>query len=145
MSVQRLSTVGCPEEVHWWLKHKRPVSLVLPIKKPSDFGAAWMLWWVKLQPAWREGKSLVKTVPANADWEPVFQGGSNGFLLAIVALSWWVSMIDPDDQYSLLLEAINDVSWVLSELVPMLPTASLETSKKHSLEVPNEEKPKTKK
>lgn len=104
-----------------------------------------MLWWVKLQPAWREGKALVKSVPANADWEPVFRGGSNGLLLTIVALSWWVSVIDPDDQYSLLLEAINDVSWVLSELVSMLPTASLETSKKHSLEVPNQEEPKTKK
>jgi len=55
--------------------------------KSSEFGAIWMLWWVKMQPTWCEGESLVRTLPTGADWEPILCSGSNGLFLMIMALS----------------------------------------------------------
>jgi hypothetical protein len=69
--VQRLPTTSRPEEVHWWIKHKRLQGVLPPIKNFSEFGATWMLWWVKMQPAWHEGETLVKTLSVDAGWEPI--------------------------------------------------------------------------
>jgi hypothetical protein len=144
-SVQRLPTAARPEEVHWWIKRKKLINLLPNIAKPSEFGVAWMAWWVNMQPAWRGQESLVKTSPADGDWEPILRGGSNGLSMVVAALSWWVSAIGPDNQHGLeLLAAIEDVSWVLSELVALLSAASMETGKKHSLEDAGQEKPKSK-
>ncbi|KAH9955191.1 hypothetical protein BGW80DRAFT_1566314 [Lactifluus volemus] len=131
----RLPTASRPEEVHWWIKRKRVVSLLPSIEKPSEFGAMWMLWWVKMQPTWRGGESLVKTLPTEANWEPILRGGSNGLSMVVMALSWWVHAMGLNGQQDLeLLVAINDVKWALSELVVMLSTASTNTRKKHSRE-----------
>jgi hypothetical protein len=111
------------------------VSLLPSIEKPSEFGAMWMLWWVKMQPTWRGGESLVKTLPTEANWEPILRGGSNGLSMVVMALSWWVHAMGLNGQQDLeLLVAINDVKWALSELVVMLSTASTNTRKKHSRE-----------
>jgi hypothetical protein len=133
--LQRLPTTSRPEEVQWWIKRKRAVSLLPPVKKPSEFGAMWMLWWVKMQPTWRGGESLVKTLPIDADWEPILRGGSNGLSMVLVALSWWVHAMGLNGEQDLKLSmAIEDVKWVLSELVAMLSTVSMNTGKKHSRE-----------
>ncbi|KAF8494880.1 hypothetical protein F5888DRAFT_1616523 [Russula emetica] len=91
-----------------------------------------MLWWVKMQPTWRGGESLVKTLPADEDWEPILGGGANGLSMVIMALSWWVHAIGWNGQQDLKLSmAINNVKWVLSELVAKLSTASMNAGKKH--------------
>lgn len=76
-----------------------------------------------MQPAWREGDSLVKSAPVDVDWVPLMRGGSNGLSLVVVALSWWICAVGVPD--SDLLLAIGDVRWVISELVAALqPTAA---------------------
>ncbi|KIL53788.1 hypothetical protein M378DRAFT_93542 [Amanita muscaria Koide BX008] len=144
-SVQRLPTASRPEEVQWWIKRKRLISHLPPVEKPSEFGATWKLWWVKMPPAWREGELLVKTLPTDVDWEPILRGGSNGLSIVVMALSWWVHAMGSTNQHDLELSAaINDVTWVLSKLVVMLLPASVEAGKKHSRDVIPEEEPKSK-
>ena len=93
-----------------------------------------------MQPAWRNGDAMVKVAPADADWEPILRGGPNGLAVVVTALSWWVLAIEPDDQNPLeLLEAIGDVSWVLSELLGVLLS-----TKKHSLEEASAKEPESK-
>jgi len=128
-----LPTTSRPEEVQWWIKCKRIISLLPQIEKPSEFGAIWMLWWVKMQPTWRGGESLNKTLPTDANWEPILRGGSNGLSMVVMALSWWIQAIGSiQQQDEKLSTAIHDVTWVLSKLVSMLSSASMDTKKKHS-------------
>jgi hypothetical protein len=139
-----LPTTSRPEEVQWWIKRKRLVSLLPPVEKPSEFGAMWMLWWVRMQPTWRGGESLVKTLPIDADWEPILRGGSNGLSMVVMALSWWVHATGQNGQQDLELSvAIDDVKWVLSELAAMLSTVSMDTGK-HPREETTQEEPSSK-
>lgn len=81
-----------------------------------------MQWWVMMQPSWREGESLVKTLPEDADWGIVNRGGSNGLSVVIMGLSWWVAAINGGDGLDAkLLTAISDVTWVLSQLIAVNP------------------------
>jgi hypothetical protein len=84
-----------------------------------------------MQPVWREGESMVRTIPADTDWEPILRGGSNGLVLVITALSWWVCATKGHN--SDLLQAIDDLTWVLSKLIAML-SATTDTGTKRPLE-----------
>jgi hypothetical protein len=120
------------------------LSILLHIENPSEFGAMLMLWWVKMQPTWCEGESLVRTLPTDANWEPILRGGSNGLSMVVMALSWWVHATGSNGQQDLKLSAaINDVKWVLSELV-MLLTSSTDTGNKHSRGESTQEEPVSK-
>jgi hypothetical protein len=142
-----LYTDARPEEVQFWIRRKKLMTgKALPvIDNPLEFGVAWMAWWVNMQPPWRKRESLVKTLPADGDWEPIIRGGSNGLSLVVAALSWWISAVQPNDQHGLdLSAAIEDVSWVFSELVALLSAPSMETGKKRSLEDGSKDEPKSK-
>ena len=132
--LQRLPTTSRPEEVQWWIKRKKIPGSLPHIKKPSEFGAVWTSWWVKMQPAWCGGEFLVRTLPTDADWEPILRGGSNGLSMVVMALSWWVHATESNGQDSELLVAIDDVKWVFSKLVATLltsmTTASMDNGKK---------------
>ena len=72
-------------------------------------------------------------------------GGSNGLFVVVVALSWWVFAMGPDNKHPLELSvAINDVLWVLSELTAVLST-KVETGKKCALEEANQQEENIKK
>ena len=80
-----------------------------------------------MQPTWRGGELLVKIMPTDANWEPIFYGGTNGLFMAIIALSWWIHTMELNGQKDLkFLVAIDDVKWVLSKL-----SAELTAKKKH--------------
>ena len=138
---QRLPTIDHPEEIHWWIKRKKPVSLPPCVDKPSEFGLTWKNWWTAMQPEWRKGDPLVKTAPADMDWALLMCGGSNGLALVVMSLSWWVGAVDaPDVDLSV---AIDDVNWVLSELVATLSLTTVETGSKRPCEAsPDEPHPK---
>ena len=94
-----------------------------------------MLWWVKMQPTWRGGKSLIKTSPPDQDWEPLIHGGPNGIFVVVLALCWWIQLIDAHNYPSELSVVVNDAKWVLSELIGVL-SAEGQMGKKHALEEP---------
>ena len=98
-----------------------------------------------MQPTWRGGESLDKTLPTDANWEPILRGGSNGLSMVVLALSLWIQAIGSVEQQDLKLStAIHDVTWVLSKLVSKLSSASMDTEKKHSREETTQEEPVSK-
>ena len=130
-----------PKEVHWWIKRNKSIEKFPLIENPSEYGATWKRWWIAIQPEWREGESFVKTVPADADWTNLRCGGSNGLALVVMALSWWVGATGTPD--SDLTAAIDDVKWVVSELVMTLSsTAAATGSKRPSDSSPDEPRSK---
>jgi hypothetical protein len=102
-----------------------------------------MQWWVKMQPSWRGGESLVKTLPEDADWEPVNRGGSNGLSVVIMALSWWVAATKNggDGSDGKLHTAISDMTWVLSQLIAAV---NPETGTKRGREPSTADEPESK-
>ena len=125
------------------MKRKRLSALCPAIDKPSEFGAAWLQWWVKMQPSWREGESLIRNLPDDADWGMISHAGSNGPALVLMTLSWWIACTKEDEQLSVELStAIGEVQWVLSQLVKAFGGATSESrvsSCKRSRESHNEE------
>ena len=96
-----------------------------------------------MQPAWREGDSLVKSAPVDMDWVPLMHGGSNGLSLVVVALSWWICAVGVPDSDFLL--AIGDVRWVISELVAALQPMPAKTGVKCPAEPSPDERPRRRK
>jgi hypothetical protein len=54
----------------------------------------------------------------NGDWLSIRKGGSNGFFIIILTLSWWLNagagVVDADPEFA---RALEDVSWVLDHLI----------------------------
>jgi hypothetical protein len=100
------------------MKCKRLPELCPNIERPSEFAARWKQWWVKMQPSWCAGESLIRILPVDTDWEPILCAGPNGLSLVILILSWWIhgvkdrEVVDRD-----LCNAIDDVNWVIMELL----------------------------
>src|SRR5882757_275973 len=119
------------------MKRKRLPEVCPAIEAPSEFGAMWKQWWARMQPSWRGCESLVRVVPADADWEPILRRGSNGLFLVIMALSWWINSTKGDLDMELR-GAIEDVKWVFSELVAATSAANSETGQKRDREFEEE-------
>ena len=74
------------------------------------------------------------------DWDPIQQGGSNGFALVVMASSQWVDATKAGDgSNNELHTAIGDVTWVLSKLIAPL---NVEIGNKHPYEAITENEPK---
>ncbi|KAF8502335.1 hypothetical protein F5888DRAFT_1800820 [Russula emetica] len=86
-------------------------------------------WWAKMQPSWRECESLIRALPADADWELIVRGGPNGLALVVMALFWWIHATKDDEELDVeILNAIEDVNWVFIEL-RVVPAANSDRSK----------------
>lgn len=113
------------------MKRRRLLELYPTIEKLSEFAATWKQWWVKMQPSWRGGESLIKILPTDADWEPVLRGGPNGLALVVLALSWWIHAANDDKILNVeLRSAIDDVNWVLLELIDVVSKSHSDTGKR---------------
>jgi hypothetical protein len=107
------------------MKRKRNLELCPDIERPSKFMAMWRLWWTRIQPSWCGCDSLLRNLPVNAGWEPIFRCGPNGLALVIMALSWWIHSVKDNEEFSVdLRDAIDDVSWVVLGLIDAAVEAS---------------------
>jgi hypothetical protein len=116
-----------PEAIDPWLRsHKRNAT---PPLDATTFGLGLVQWWAELQSTWRISDGTNRTdpltlirgpKPANEKWSTLRKGGSSGFYLIIVALSWWASVLDGVPS-PLLLGLLDDVEWVLSAMVATMP------------------------
>jgi hypothetical protein len=107
------------------MKRKRNLELCPDIERPSEFAAMWQLWWTRIQPSWCGCDSLLRNLPVNAGWEPIFRCGPNSLALVIMALSWWIHSVKDNEEFSVdLRDAIDDVSWVVLGLIDAAVEAS---------------------
>lgn len=119
-------------------RHKQPA--LIPKVKPAEFGAEWLRWWKATQPVWRRD-SLSQDVPSNEDWKTLKCGGSNGLVLVIMAISWWLSSFSSTSPTDAFWSSVTDVTWVLSQVIEMLSSAGQKRSGEQHVD---EDQPKAK-
>jgi hypothetical protein len=98
-----------------WLKNGRKY-IFTPEINVVKYKASWQNWWQGLQPEWRllDDGTLLQEVPDTGEqWETLRRGGSNGFFMIVLALSWWVEAMGGKADSTGLSEAIDDVAWVV--------------------------------
>ncbi|KAJ7738535.1 hypothetical protein DFH07DRAFT_715199, partial [Mycena maculata] len=82
--------------------------------------AQWWMWWRSIQPAERAllGPGMLST-PNDAEWGGLTRlHGKNGLLHVMGTLLWWGDVVALDEEYrNEWVGAVEDVSWVLGELV----------------------------
>jgi hypothetical protein len=80
----------------------------------AEFERGWLSWWNALQPAGRRNGVLVPfgIYDVEADWSELRKSGPNGFVMAIIALTWWGISGASETWF----KAVTDVSRVLEVL-----------------------------
>jgi hypothetical protein len=48
------------------------------------------------------------------------KGGLNGYLLVLLSLSWWLAVADTDSKRNICISTLDDVEWVLQQMVNIL-------------------------
>lgn len=79
---------------------------------------------MQLQPEWRRksrggkpGWPLKRTpLPANEPWEALLRCGDEGFVLILLALAWWASLVSSPKDLKAWIWVVDDVDWVLHHL-----------------------------
>ncbi|KAJ7015760.1 hypothetical protein C8F04DRAFT_985006, partial [Mycena alexandri] len=82
------------------------------------FAAQWWVWWVSINPAWRErvGDRLAKA--GEGDWKSVAQTGPNGMLNVLICLRWWYDTLKNDaSEIVKWKEAVDDVEWAMKGIL----------------------------
>jgi len=60
-------------------------------------------------------RSFSKAVPTDETWSNLGKGGSAGLYIVTMALSWWVRVVQGNDDLALW-AVVDDVCWVLGQL-----------------------------
>ncbi|KAF7357239.1 hypothetical protein MSAN_01318900 [Mycena sanguinolenta] len=126
-----------PRQVNAWLTMGRKWRL--PPSLGTDLGTrdtaeswvcSWWKWWTSLQPKERLASDVDLSRPELADWSEMAQlHGKNGLLLVMATLMWWGEVSQDDlTARSRWLEAVDDVTWVLQQVLASGDIASHNTS-----------------
>ena len=125
--MQKLSTDSRPREVAYWIKRHiqkkhEPVIVTL-----TDYASRFVAWWKAIQPTWRvqSDGSYNRECPTEETWAGLGKGGSSGLYIVIVALSWWIRIVDPGDIESPVWMIVDDITWVLQQIQMKGATASM--------------------
>lgn len=106
-----------------WFKYGRRFEKrhIPHIGSVSDFEEKWLAWWAAIQPKWRDVGNwpFTREDARGCDWGDLPDGGKDGLFLVIVSLGWWVIARNPSED-SEVDEAIEDVTWVINNLVSLL-------------------------
>ncbi len=133
----KLPAAHRPQILRTWLRTKpQPAVDLVAIQHADvpDFADEMRTWWKSLMPAWRvpvianSDWPLTRNEPGDAgvakSWSAVRKAGVNGIFLVVLCLFWWRSAIKSATERDAYTSALEDVAWVLRELVKdMLPFA----------------------
>lgn len=84
----------------------------------ADYSSRFVAWWNLLQPSWRilpDGK-YSRECEEDESWTLLAKGGSAGIYTVVVALSWWIRLLDPQDTDSQGWLIVEDFAWVLQQI-----------------------------
>jgi hypothetical protein len=116
-----------PEEISLWFKWgRRLAGKGIPvINLVEEYQEKWIEWWSAAQPQWRntEDWPFNREDVTGKDWGRLLDGGKDGMYLVIVSLAWWICAEESEDE-SALEEAIDDVTWVIKNLVSSLTVSA---------------------
>lgn len=127
-----LGCVSRPPEVAMWKKEHRIIHKV-PSVKVGEYALLWIDWYISLNESWRtQGRGtlpLPRDVPKDATWKSLRKGGPNGIFILILSLYWWFCAVKHDEEArKVYLTAVEDVEWVLGQLVALGPPPSASQS-----------------
>jgi hypothetical protein len=100
-----------PPEIAVWMKNRRLWKDVELIDEVG-FKRQWWAWWISLQPDSRifDNKNNASPPTIDMDWAKLEKHGRNGFLLIMLALTWWGKASGRSDGW---LKAVGDVTLAL--------------------------------
>jgi hypothetical protein len=110
--------------VAMWLKNGHKY-IFTPVINVVKYKASWQNWWQGLQPEWHllDDGTLLQEVPdIGEQWEKLRRGGSNGFFMIVLALSWWAEAMGGKLDNAGLREAVDDITWVVGCMADMPAT-----------------------
>lgn len=68
---------------------------------------------------------MSRRVPDGERWTAVYKGHKNGILILLLTLLWWKkSTVEGSSERADFLSAVEDVAWVVGQLVNLSPTSS---------------------
>lgn len=140
----RLPLKGCPPLVDVWMNNAK--ELKQTVHDTVAFAERWREWWIKCQPSERtqEQWPFPREPRPGLDWGKLLNGGRRGIFLFVISLSWWATSLDSSISLPELIEAIDDLNWVLCQLATgLLPRPSLAPPSTHT-DVANTSLPKRK-
>ncbi|KAI0056695.1 hypothetical protein BV25DRAFT_1813579, partial [Artomyces pyxidatus] len=109
---------GRPKAMAFWLKRGRNYEKPPVIDDFSAYIDEFCAWWTELQPAWRGTEwPLARTTPTGEEWEKTKCGGANGFVIALIMLSWGAGGKLDEGEMRQMASMIEDVRWVLEAMV----------------------------
>ncbi|KAF8871976.1 hypothetical protein BD779DRAFT_1453349 [Infundibulicybe gibba] len=89
----------------------------------DDFGAAFVKWWHRMQPPFRQGDGLLPVATylptensAGDVWERLRKGGPNGLVAVVTMLGWWGRKGSLDPGW---IAATTDIRRTLEEMMPV--------------------------
>jgi len=106
-----------------------------------------------MQPDCRQEKGKApwppsKVLPPMNEWKRLTRAGPNGFFLIVLTLAWWADTIAKTlaPYYAEFKIAVDDVLWVLSEIIrePPVHQLSVKRARPESANKENDEKPRPK-
>lgn len=124
MKTKSLTSKMRPPQVYAWTQRKHQYET--PPETPPTFGAAVKLWWAHLQPEWRKDgpdKPLLRSEEPEEEWPELMKAGKNGFVLIVLALCWWLKQAVYLDDRADCFSVLEDVAWVLRQMVDKLQLA----------------------
>ena len=89
------------------------------IESVERFEEYWVEWWRTIQPWWQDTESWPFAQEDGGDWGDLLNGGKDGLFLVVLSLGWWIDIQDPSEE-SKVDDAVEDVTWVIDNLVAFL-------------------------
>ena len=112
----KLKSHGRPAAIGQWIKRAR-ASTYMPAIDVKKFQADFWIWWADLQPDWRIVEDGLVEMHNGGSFAALDVPGPNGWPSIVVALYFWgVALGDKRPSCSSWAVAVNDASWVLTQI-----------------------------
>ncbi|KAJ3982310.1 hypothetical protein F5890DRAFT_1415958, partial [Lentinula detonsa] len=119
-----LSSVRRPKEVSKWIRYGRyaKINITIAPSQIEGFAERMWLWWLHLQPKWRELGQDLRPLPVEQfgdDWRLLDVHGINGWLSLLAGLRWWgesLAKLDSSERNS----RSNDWLALIADMCKML-------------------------
>ena len=105
------------------------------IANVSSYRSNWIKWWTSCQPAWRQdsGWPLPRDSVGTTNWAKACAQGQNGLFLIIMLTTWWVASITSEQDWAEFNEAVDDIHWVIDQILDSLQTLPVRVAKPNLL------------
>jgi hypothetical protein len=110
-----------PSVLSRWAKSSGDIATSPHIDNIEEFGTELRSWYMSMLPEIRVGRKNwlpLKKIPADPlEWDGLRKGSRSGFVLLLVALSWWIGQATRKKDKDMAQAVLRDVLFVVRELL----------------------------